>query len=122
MHALPEGSVVLSFEDARQLVEEHASKLRPRGKELTPLLGTVGMILGEPVFADRDFPPFPRAARDGYAVRAVDLQNIPARLEIIGEIKAGAPENPEMRVGSGQAVSIMTGAAVSCWRGRGGNG
>ncbi len=110
MHALPEGSVVLSFEDARQLVEEHASKLRPRGKELTPLLGTVGMILGEPVFADRDFPPFPRAARDGYAVRAVDLQNIPARLEIIGEIKAGAPENPEMRVGSGQAVAIMTGA------------
>jgi molybdopterin molybdotransferase len=72
----------------------------------------VGLILAEPVFADRDFPPFPRAARDGYALRAADLQHIPATLEIIGEVKAGAPENSEMRVGDGQAVSIMTGAAA----------
>jgi molybdopterin molybdotransferase len=112
MHALPQGPLVLSFEDARRLVEEHAAKLHPRGKELTPLLGSVGLILAEPVFADRDFPPFPRAARDGYALRAADLQHIPATLEIIGEVKAGAPENPEMRVEHGQAVSIMTGAAA----------
>jgi molybdopterin molybdotransferase len=112
MHALPQGPIVLSFEDARHLVEEHAAKLHPRGKELTPLLGSVGLILAELVFADRDFPPFPRAARDGYALRAADLQHIPATLEIIGEVKAGAPENSEMRVGDAQAVSIMTGAAA----------
>jgi len=112
MSALPESSNVLSFEEARHLVEEHAAKLRPRGKELTPLLGAVGLFLAEPVFADRDFPPFPRAARDGYALRAADLRDIPVTLQIIGEIKAGAPENPEMRVEDGQAVSIMTGAAA----------
>ncbi len=112
MSASPESPIVLSFEDARRVVEEHAAKLHPRGKELTPLLGAVGMILAEHVFADRDFPPFRRAARDGYALRSADLQTIPATLEIIGEIKAGAPENLEMRVESGQAVSIMTGAAA----------
>jgi molybdopterin molybdotransferase len=110
MSALPESPIVLSFEEARHLVEEHAAKLRPRGKELTPLLGAVGMILAEPVFADRDFPPFHRAARDGYALRAADVQNIPATLQIIGEIKAGARENSAMRIETGQAASIMTGA------------
>ncbi len=112
MSDTPKSLIVLSFEDARRVVEEHAAKFHPRGKELTPLLGAVGMILAEPVFADRDFPPFRRAARDGYALRSADLENIPATLEIIGEIKAGAPENLEMRVEKGQAVSIMTGAAA----------
>src|SRR5665213_3662615 len=110
MHASPD--IVLSFEDARHMVENHAFKLHPHGKELTPLLGCVGLLLAEPVFADRDFPPFPRAARDGYALRAADLRDIPATLQIIGEIKAGAPENPAMRVEDGQAVSIMTGAVA----------
>ncbi|MGH9529179.1 MAG: molybdopterin molybdotransferase MoeA [Terriglobales bacterium] len=112
MHALPEGPIVLSFEDARHLVEEHAAELHPRGKELVPLLAAMGLILAEPVAADRDFPPFPRAARDGYALRAADVQDLPSTLDIIGEIKAGAPEDPKMRVGDGQAVSIMTGAAA----------
>src|SRR5487761_552663 len=103
MSAAPQPPVVLTFEDARCMVEEHAAKLRPRGKELTPLLGAVGMILAEPVFADRDFPPFHRAARDGYALRAADVQNVPATLEIIGEIKAGARDNPAMRIEKGQA-------------------
>ena len=103
--------IILSFEDARHLVERYAATLRPQGKELTPLLTGIGLILAEPVFADRDFPPFPRAARDGYAVRAADLKNIPAKLEVIGEIRAGGPEVSEIRVEFGQAVSIMTGAS-----------
>src|SRR5579862_9146063 len=63
MAALPEPSLILSFEDARHLVEEHAAHLRPRGKELVELLEAVGagQILAEPIFADRNFPPFARA-------------------------------------------------------------
>jgi molybdopterin molybdotransferase len=67
-------------------------------------------VLAEPVLADRDFPPFPRATRDGYAVRAADLKTVPVTLRVIGEIKAGASFNP--RVGPGEAAEIMTGAAV----------
>jgi len=101
---------VLSFEDARRVVEEHASQLRPRGKELLELLDSVGRILAEPIPADRNFPPFPRATRDGYALRAVDIAPLPATLQIIGEIKAGA--NVTVKLEAGQAAAIMTGAAV----------
>jgi molybdopterin molybdotransferase len=111
MQSAPQGPIILTFEDARHLVERYAATLCPRGKELTQLLGGIGLILAEPVSADRDFPPFPRAARDGYAVRATDVESIPAELTVIGEIRAGGPEDSEIRVESGQAVSIMTGAA-----------
>src|SRR5512137_587896 len=90
MAALPESDLVLSFEEARHVVETHAAAVRPQGKELAELLDAAGLILAEPIFADRNFPPFRRATRDGYALRAADLIQLPATLEVIGEIKAGA--------------------------------
>jgi len=101
---------VLSFEQARHVVEEHASHLRPAGKELVELLDSVGLVLAEPVTADRNIPPFPRATRDGYAVHAADLARLPATLQVVGEIKAGAQTN--LKLEAGQAASIMTGAAA----------
>ncbi len=110
MAALPAPSSVLSFEDARHLVEDHAAQLRPRGKEPVELLEGAGQILAEPVLADRNFPPFPRGMRDGYAVRAADLSHLPATLEVIGEIKAGARIEDIPTLQPGQAAAIMTGA------------
>ena len=110
MSSTPNSATILSFEQARHLVEEHAATLRPRGKELVELLDSPGQILAEPVLADRNFPPFPRATRDGYAVRAADLASLPATLEVIGEIKAGATADAALKVESGQAAAIMTGA------------
>ncbi|HVO82365.1 MAG TPA: gephyrin-like molybdotransferase Glp [Terriglobales bacterium] len=111
MAAQPEPSLILSFEDARHLVEEHAARLRPRGKELVELLDSAGQVLAEPVAADRNLPSFPRATRDGYAVRAADLAQLPARLEVIGDIKAGvAPSEVPVKLEAGQAAGIMTGA------------
>jgi molybdopterin molybdotransferase len=100
----------LTFEQARHVVEEHAATLHPRGKELVELLDSQGRILAEAVLADRNFPPFPRATRDGYAVRAADLAKLPATLKVIGEIKAGAAADAALTVEPGEAVSIMTGA------------
>ena len=104
-------ATVLSFEEARHVVEEHAARVRPTGTESIELLKSAGRVLAEEVRADRDFPPFARAARDGYAVRAADLARLPARLRVIGEIRAGAPphELPK-QVGEGEAAGIMTGA------------
>ena len=101
---------VLSFEDARHLVEEHAANLRPRGKELVELLEGAGQVLAEPVVADRNFPPFARAMRDGFAVQAGDLSQLPANLEVVGEIKAGAKNDDIPTLRAGQAAAIMTGA------------
>ena len=102
----------MSFEEARHLVEDHAVYLCPRGKEPVELLDSLGRVLAEPVTADRNFPPFPRATRDGYAVRAADLISLPARLEVVGEIKAGAPTLELPSLQPGQAAAIMTGASA----------
>jgi molybdopterin molybdotransferase len=104
---------VASFESARHLVEQHAAGVSPGEVETVDLLAGVGRVLAEGILADRDFPPFARATRDGYAVRAADLAKIPARLEVVGEVKAGDwPEPGECSVGPGQAVGIMTGAPL----------
>jgi molybdopterin molybdotransferase len=102
---------VLSFEEARRVVEEHASRLKPCGRELLGLLDAFGRVLAEPIHADRDFPPFPRATRDGYAIRAADVENTPVTLDVVGELKAGAA-TAELHLASGQAIAIMTGAAA----------
>jgi molybdopterin molybdotransferase len=77
------------------------------------LLDAVDRVLAESVVADRDLPPFPRSTRDGYAVRSADLSQLPARLDVIGEIRAGEKlDRIPHQIGSGQSASIMTGAPV----------
>ena len=76
--------------------------------ENVSLLQSTGRVLAEPVLADRDFPPFPRATRDGFAVRAADLKSVPTLLKVVGQVKAGS-SYPRL-LSSGEAVEIMTGA------------
>jgi molybdopterin molybdotransferase len=104
-------SLVLTFEEARQAVEDHASRLSSGTTETVPLLHAAGRVLAETITADRDIPPFPRSTRDGYAVRAADLAKLPATLKVIGEIKAGPQQLPST-LNPGQAFAIMTGAPV----------
>jgi molybdopterin molybdotransferase len=94
-------------------VEEHARNVPATEVETVDLLPALGRVLAEPIVADRDFPPFARATRDGYAVHAADVSDVPARLEVVGELKAGDWPQPEFcTVGPGQAVGIMTGAPL----------
>ena len=116
MSGAPVNSNVLSFEDARRVVEQQAALARASrdsAMESVELLAAAGRVLAEPVSADRDLPPFPRSTRDGYAVRSADLSQPPATLEVIGEIRAGETlEKIHSNIGAGQTVSIMTGAPV----------
>ncbi len=106
-------SKVLSFAEAREVVEKFAATVEPTAPELMSLLDAVGLVLAEDLRADRDFPPFTRATRDGYAVRAADVVNTPAQLRCIGEIRAGAAvEESAVSIGMGECVEIMTGAPV----------
>jgi molybdopterin molybdotransferase len=110
-------NIVLSFEDARRVVEAQAALVRtsnvPASGESVDLLAAAGRVLSEFVTADRDIPPFPRSTRDGYAVRSTDLSQLPAMLEVIGEIKAGEKlDRIPRNIGRGQTASIMTGAPV----------
>jgi molybdopterin molybdotransferase len=101
---------VVTFEQAIETVAGYCCTLGLPDTETVALPSALGRVLAKPITADRDFPPFPRATRDGYAVRAADLQSLPAKLRVIGQIKAGGTFNGA--VNSGQAVEIMTGAPV----------
>ena len=66
-------------------------------------------ILAEPLVADRDIPPFNRAAMDGYAIRHDDL-SINEPIECGRFISAGTMSDTETPPGS--CVRIATGAPV----------
>jgi molybdopterin molybdotransferase len=100
--------VTLSFEQARACVLREVSA--GRGSLLTeqvPSLEAAGRVLAEEITADRDYPPFARSARDGFAVRAAD---VPGELQVLGEVRAG--EVYRGFVSSKGAVEIMTGAPL----------
>src|SRR5579864_5940600 len=102
---------MLSFEDARQKIIEITKALpRTLGVEQVNLEMALGRILAEIVVADRDCPPFDRAARDGFAVRSADCTEPGATLRVIGEVRAGSA--PEKTTGEGECLQIMTGAAI----------
>ncbi len=69
-----------------------------------------GLVLAEDITTPRDIPPFDRSAMDGYAVRTSDLKEIPCQLKVAALRAAG--DNREIRMGAGECVKIMTGAAV----------
>jgi len=98
---------MLSFESAYQLVLEQTPHPET---EIVGLLAAVGHILAEPLVADMDVPPFDRAAMDGFALRSEDSRDGPFDLKIIGEVAAGTIS--PLSVAEGQAIQIMTGAAV----------
>ena len=106
-------SKILSFEDARHVVEQEAARIQAHESDSVALLEAAGRVLSEPILADRDLPPFPRSTRDGYAVRAAEAADVPATLDLIGEIRAGeSPGTMLSQIGAGQAAAIMTGAPV----------
>src|SRR5262249_34144402 len=55
-------------------------------------------------------PPADVSAMDGYAVRAADVETLPARLKIVQRIAAGQP--PSGPIGAGEAARIFTRAQV----------
>ena len=58
----------------------------------------------------RTQPPADVSAMDGYAVRAADVAQAPATLELIGEVAAGHPFDGT--VGAGEAARIFTGGVM----------
>jgi molybdopterin molybdotransferase len=98
----------LPFSEARARVLLELRARHPTPKiESVPLHKAQFRILAENIAADRDYPPFNRSMRDGFAVHSSD---IPGTLHVIGEVRAG--ETFTGVVNAGQAVEIMTGAPV----------
>jgi molybdopterin molybdotransferase len=109
---------MLSFPEARAKIIETIRAAQPAADaasaspkiETVELADALGRVLARSIAADRDYPPFNRSTRDGFAVRSEDLAAPGAALEIVGEIRAGAAFSKT--IGPGQCAEIMTGAAV----------
>ena len=101
---------MLSFAEARQLViTQSQSRANPRSALAVPIAEALGHVLAQEIRSDREYPPFDRSTRDGYAVRAEDASQ-GGQLHCVGEIKAGDTVSEPLAPGT--CVQIMTGAAV----------
>jgi molybdopterin molybdotransferase len=101
---------MLSYEQARNKVIEQVGKRKgPRATAVVSVWDALGLVLAQEVRTDREYPPFDRSTRDGYAVRANEAAP-GEQLKCVGEIKAG--DTVREALATGTCLQIMTGAAV----------
>ena len=101
---------MLTFEEARRKVIDQVGKTRgPRASGTVSVWDALGLVLAQEVKTDREYPPFNRSTRDGYAVRSSEVKP-GAQLKCAGEIKAG--DSVTEALPAGTCMQIMTGAAV----------
>src|ERR1051326_7608548 len=82
----------------------------PMPEEMVALEAAHHRVLARDVAARRTQPPQAMSARDGYAVRASDAAQGPARRKVIGEVAAGRPF--DRAIGPGEAARIFTGGVI----------
>jgi len=104
--------LLISREEALKII---LSTVKPIERtERIPIETAGGRVIAMDIKADRDVPPFDRAAMDGYAVKAEDTfkasQFNPVRLQIVGVLHAG--ESTNKPVEKGQCIRIATGCPI----------
>ncbi len=104
----------IGFQDDALLAPEQAltlyfarAKLRGAQTEYVPLEHALRRILAESISSDGAYPPAPRSAMDGFALRSGDT---PGRLSIAGEIRMGHAWDGAL--GEKTALRIPTGGVV----------
>lgn len=100
-------SDLLSVAQAIQIID--AVEVTARTMQVN-LAEAQGLRLARDIVADRDYPPFDKSLMDGFAVYCRDVAAAPVELHVVGEIPAGVV--PARAIGPGQAMAIMTGAAL----------
>lgn len=82
---------------------------RPRNTRTVPLPECAGEVLATDIAADRNIPPFPRAAMDGFAVVWTGKEDR-SPYRVIGTVTPGTRWTGNYE--DGDCIKIMTGAAV----------
>ncbi|MBL0742762.1 molybdopterin molybdotransferase MoeA [Chryseolinea lacunae] len=98
---------MVSVAEATSVIFSHL--FRP-GQKRVALTAAVGQVLAEPVYADRDFPPFDRVAMDGMAIHRdtwLDGQHafLLEAVQAAGEPRKKLTQNQN-------AIEVMTGAML----------
>ena len=96
----------ISYETSQNMLE--LLKVPPVRSENLFLSSALGRILAEDIIAQEDYPQYPTASMDGYAVRHSDLQS--GRIAIMGENPAGSDETRVVE--PGYCIKTFTGAVM----------
>jgi molybdopterin molybdotransferase len=104
--------LLISREEALKRI---MSSIKPIERtEKAPIEESANRVLAENIVADRDVPPFNRAAMDGYAVKAEDTygasEQAPKALKVVAMLHAG--ESTEKTIAEGECIRIATGCSV----------
>lgn len=98
---------MIEFDIALELVLNNSASF---GEVSLPLDKAVGRILAEDIFADRDFPPFNRATKDGVAFNYESMINANSQFKIQDIAAAGTPQLTLNN--DSDCIEIMTGAIL----------
>ena len=105
-------SSTISLEEALARIDRQITPITRT--EIVPLHEASGRVLARTAVAERDVPPFSRAAMDGYAVRAVDTAGAgtgqPTVLRVVARVYTGQVSG--RTIGTGECAEIATGAPM----------
>ncbi len=104
--------LLISREEALRIILESVKPIERT--EWIPIDESLKRILAENQVADRDVPPFDRAAMDGYAVKAEDTYGASPTslrtLRLVGVLHAG--ESSTRSIKRGECIRIATGCPI----------
>lgn len=97
-----------------EAVQRVTGRVCRTGTETVPLHASYGRILAEPLTATHDVPHFTRSPYDGYAIASRDSAEASGsnRVSFTVVDHIGAGEVSQAVIGTGEAVRLMTGAAL----------
>ncbi len=99
----------MTVDQARAVIARHLKPME--GTMRVPVRAALNRILAEDILSPVDVPAHVNAAMDGYAVRFTDLAAI-GETDLIVSATILAGDAPPPPLAPGQAVRIMTGAAI----------
>ena len=98
---------MITVEEALQIVNAHQVDF---GTEKIPLHQSVGRVLREDLYADRDFPPYNRVTMDGICIQNAAFQDGRRQFKIEGIAAAGSPQ---VRLSAAaHCLEVMTGSIL----------
>lgn len=98
----------------REAVDRVMTYVQKLGHETVPVSDSYGRILARAIVAKHDVPLFHRASYDGFAIRSEDSAHAHERNSVLFRVVEclGAGDTASRELHRGEAVRIMTGAAM----------
>jgi len=98
---------MITVDEALTIINKHQKDF---GTELIPLANSIGRVLKEDLFTDRELPPYDRVTMDGIAIQYAHFANGKRAFPIAGIAPAGAAQLTLAK--EGHCLEVMTGSIM----------